>query len=431
MTDHSGYRECLQFEMEAALEDVLSILRHGVSGAAASRSADFICTGFFTIPKDARSRAILDPRVVASLEGIQRLILAYGDAALSRPEWVELSNVVLRLEFFCLISLNKTGCANVHGGTDSWISIPGTSLYVMPTNAGGELTIDRGSVVGSEVLDVGLISDERHADLPLIALPEAALTPPIANKRVRSLSRTQREEWASVLADAFDLLRLHGPSLALVQSYGWLLVPLEDEKDGYSSSISFNSLPNAIFTSFQTDLMFAETLVHEADHQWLYCVARFEDIWVSPDHFQEPVYRSPWRDDPRPLNGLLWGASAFVRVGSMWAALSKALPQEHIGLDWVRKRAVLCNYQAVDSLCIVQRQGTLSAFGNELLLSLIVQAIGTRDQLRELDDFWSSLQWAEATQSEHDSVWFAQNSVLAASSPPLCAEDYLKYGMPN
>ena len=431
MAEASSYRERMQSEFEASLEDVLSILRLGFTGSAASKSADFIAASFFKVPKDVRRRAILDPRVVASLEEIQRLIAAYGDAALSRPEWIEFSGVVLRLEFFCLIFFNETGCSIVRGFTDQWISIPGTSLYVMTSRENRQITINRGVVLGSEVLDARLTVGGQHDDLPLIAIPETPLLPPIANKRLLSLSRTQRDEWRSAIAGAFELLRCHGPSLALVRDYAWLLVPLVSDRDGYFSSISFNSLPNAIYTSLHTDLMFAETLVHEADHQWLYSVARFEEFWILPDHLQEPLYRSPWRDDPRPLDGLFRGASAFVRVGLMWAALARSLPRTHNSLDWIRKRAVLCNYQAIDALRTVRMHGELSAFGQQLLASLVGQATETRDRLGELEDFSELLRWAEVSQQEHNSAWLAHNPVLETFWLPLCAEDYVNYGMPT
>ena len=431
LADPFFYRARLQSEIEASLADVLAILQLGVTGSAASKSAEFIAASFFKVPKDVRRRAILDPRIVASLEEIQRLIAAYGDAALSRQEWIDFSGVVLRLEFFCLIFLNETGRAIIRGFTDQWISIPGTSLYVMANRENRQLKIYCGSVLGSEVLDASLTVDGQHDGIPFIALPETPLLPPIANKRMLSLSQPQRYEWRSAIAGAFELLRFHGPSLALVRDYAWLLVPIESDKDGYFSSISFNSLPNAIYTSLHTDLMFAETLVHEADHQWLYCVARFEKFWILPDHLQVPLYRSPWRDDPRPLDGLFRGASAFVRVGSMWAALARSLPGTHSSLNWIRKRAVLCNYQAIDALRTVRMHGELSAFGQQFLDSLIGKATETRDRLGELEDFSDLLRWAVASQEEHNSAWLAQNPVLESYWFPLCAEDYVNFGMPT
>lgn len=431
MTAPLAYRERLQLETEASLEDVLSVLGCGVLGSSASTSANFISASFFQIPKDVRRRAILDPRVVASLEEIQRLIATHGDAALARSEWERLSNVVLRLELYCLISQNQTGGVPIRGSNDHLFSIPGTSLYLMLDNDCEKVRIDHGAVVGLEVLDARIYSDRQHGGLPFIAFPETALLPPIANKKLLSLSPVERENWESAITVAFDLLSQHGPSLDLVRDYAWLLVPLEDDRDGYSSSISFNSLPNAIYTSLHTDLMFVETLVHEADHQWLYSVARFEEIFIFSDHLMEPLYRSPWRDDPRPLDGVLWGASAFVRVGAMWATLARSLPRTHTALKWVRKRAVLCNYQAIDALRTVHQFGNFSAIGHELFTSWISKAIETRDVVRELEDFSDSLRWAEATQQQHDSAWLTQNPVLEASSAPLCADDYINYGMPT
>lgn len=433
MGEQFPFRERLQIEVEASLADVLSILELGALGPQPADAASFVADAFLQIPTQTRKCAILDPRVVASLENIQRLIATYDRSALVRRDWRSHAGVILRLEAFCLLHLQRSGMVALIDPDDELVSIPGTSLYVSLKTSGNQIQIDRGAIVGCEVVDSGITPDDQtqRCSLPYLAFPEKILQPPIANKRIPSLSPDQRDEWITQTVAAFRLLELDAPSQAFVEEYVRILVPLEDEKEGFSSSASFNVLPGAIYLSSHSRLMLAETLVHEADHQWLYTVTRFESLWEVPDHDQSLFYRSPWRSDPRPVDGLLRGASAFVRVASMWWSVSNALSAEYTSMDWIQNRAVLCNYQAVDALKTVQFHGGLTEFGNDLLLSLIVQATDTRERLRNLKDFPRYTRQASRLQSDHDLTWLKQHPGLERYSLPLCEQDYLSFQKPN
>lgn len=430
MGESSLYRDRLQVEIEGSLRDLLSVLMYGVSGPAAAASANSIHEKFFKMPQELRKAAILDPRVVASLESIQRLLAVHGHAAFSHPDWDISTGVVLRLEVFCAHFLEENVRLEIRESTDHWLSVPGTSLYLRYHHGNDELRFERGSVIGCDVFDARFGEPVSSSDLPFVALSEYALLPPIEGKEICCLSSESGREWGSAISAAIKLVKLHPPSRELVREHVFLLVPLENDRDGYFSSISFNSIPGAVYTSLHTDLMFAETLVHEADHQWLYSFARFEQIWSFPDDAQEPIYRSPWREDPRPIEGLLWGASAFVRVGAMWEAVANALPNSHSSLDWVRKRAVLCNYQAIDALRTVQNYGNLSASGEALLASLARQATETRARVSEMEDYSGVLRWAEGIQHEHDSAWIKRNPLCDQGALPFSSADYLSFERP-
>ncbi|MFE8963418.1 HEXXH motif domain-containing protein [Streptomyces iakyrus] len=64
----------------------------------------------------------------------------------------------------------------------------------------------------------------------------------------------------------------------------------------------------------------AETLVHEMQHSKLAAVMHLVDLLAEPGT-EEPGarYYAPWRDDPRPLYGLLHGTYAFMSVARFWS----------------------------------------------------------------------------------------------------------------
>jgi uncharacterized protein len=85
-------------------------------------------------------------------------------------------------------------------------------------------------------------------------------------------------------------------------------------------SFSDNSVPGALFVSVRRrdglidahDL--ADSLVHEHRHQKLYLLERLGPT-VEPG---APRVRSPWREEPRPVSGLLHAVFVFVELRRLW-----------------------------------------------------------------------------------------------------------------
>src|SRR5262249_29258978 len=76
--------------------------------------------------------------------------------------------------------------------------------------------------------------------------------------------------------------------------------------------------------------------------------------------------------DPRPLDGLLRGASAFVRVGEFWMGVLRQIgkrPRDP-GRQWYGERVVVTALQSVDALDTVRRNGDLTATGRRCLGAL-------------------------------------------------------------
>jgi HEXXH motif-containing protein len=69
----------------------------------------------------------------------------------------------------------------------------------------------------------------------------------------------------------------------------------------------------------------AETLVHEMQHSKLLAVTHLVDLLapIGPMD-EEPLHYAPWREDPRPLPGLLHGTYAFLAVARFWAVEAAA-----------------------------------------------------------------------------------------------------------
>jgi hypothetical protein len=126
--------------------------------------------------------------------------------------------------------------------------------------------------------------------------------------------------WQLLTRAAYELLARTDPAAhRLVAGTVRSLVPLQGAGSLRIASASVPDAYGAVTCSLSADVpAFAATLVHEARHQLLTAVGDLTPLFVPARDVPEPTYFAPWRDDPRPLRGLLYGAHAFAGVTSFW-----------------------------------------------------------------------------------------------------------------
>lgn len=135
----------------------------------------------------------------------------------------------------------------------------------------------------------------------------------------RRLDNAELRVWRGLLTDAWELVCLHLPERAEALCVGLrALVPLPPHRRGVSASSS-EAFGGAHVARPTEPSALAATLVHEFQHiqlgGLLHLVKLHEDD-------QSLRFYSPWRDDPRPLGGLVQGVYAFFGVTEFWRALS-------------------------------------------------------------------------------------------------------------
>ncbi|RSM72810.1 HEXXH motif domain-containing protein [Kibdelosporangium aridum] len=129
------------------------------------------------------------------------------------------------------------------------------------------------------------------------------------------MTQTEWTHWHDLVDDAWDLLTLRHTAYAKELSAGLLTVaPIFSGKDvvGSSSHDAFGGIALSAKVSAAT---FAEVLVHEMQHSKLNALIDLVQVRREDD---DQLWYAPWRDDPRPLTGLLHGIYAFVSVVEFW-----------------------------------------------------------------------------------------------------------------
>lgn len=116
---------------------------------------------------------------------------------------------------------------------------------------------------------------------------------------------------AERIRDGFELLESVWP-----QAYGSVLRHAKGlvvlRKRPYSRSHSPERLQGAVLLTPEDAVVVADLLTHEVSHIRLNLMREFDPLWE--DTQPGKLHSSPWRQDPRPLKGLVLGVHAFLNV---------------------------------------------------------------------------------------------------------------------
>ncbi|MFI5587875.1 aKG-HExxH-type peptide beta-hydroxylase [Amycolatopsis sp. NPDC051758] len=155
--------------------------------------------------------------------------------------------------------------------------------------------------------------------------PYRGLYEPIPPRR---LSQTEVGSWRTVLGDAWGLLVRHLPEVADALPDGLdSLVPEPAVPFRQPSASTGEAFGSAVIAYSPDPASLAAALVHEFHHIRLggmQHLARF----TENDH-RERLY-APWRDDPRPISGVLHGIYAFFGVTGFWRRLAAHEPENDL-----------------------------------------------------------------------------------------------------
>ena len=113
-------------------------------------------------------------------------------------------------------------------------------------------------------------------------------------------------------------------------------IVLLQERD-YTRSHSPLSLLGVIGLTAGDEISVGDLLVHESSHVRLELMRQFDPLWEDRD--PDKRHESPWRQDARPLWGLILGVHAFLNVAQYYQRVSKWLGgDEHAEMLFERQK---------------------------------------------------------------------------------------------
>lgn len=153
-------------------------------------------------------------------------------------------------------------------------------------------------------------------DLDPFRMPDLADLAPRQDAAAAGPGKSSAEPWDAALQAAWQVLERHHPTVAAeAVTAVSAIVPRSRPASGEVSTSSAEAF-GAIALSLPPDpVTFAVTITHEVQHLKLGALLDVVTL-TQPDDGRR--YYAPWRDDPRPIYGLLQGAYAYLGVSGFW-----------------------------------------------------------------------------------------------------------------
>ncbi|MFE9022001.1 HEXXH motif domain-containing protein [Streptomyces sp. NPDC007808] len=136
------------------------------------------------------------------------------------------------------------------------------------------------------------------------------------------VSEQAAARWRKVLGQAWEVLLRELPGTAEAMRRGMLsLTPTPAGERFRPRSVSAGDAFGGMEASEPDDaVQLAATLVHEFQHTKLGGLLHLTPLLTGSPGENGELWYAPWRDDPRPIDGLLQGIYAFMGVTGFWRA---------------------------------------------------------------------------------------------------------------
>ncbi|GII84024.1 HEXXH motif domain-containing protein [Sphaerisporangium siamense] len=213
------------------------------------------------------------------------------------------------------VTLPSLGAALLPGTPEAWAAVrPDGRGGAVVTVAGRAVTVPRdphteaGAWLGLRRLSAGTAD---AAVTFLVDDTDPLRFPPHPRVGPR-LSPGEAAAWQTMIGRGWDLLgRAHRGVAGEVAAGLWVLVPLQAPPDGTASATSAEAFGCVAMSRPSRPLDVARALAHEVQHAKLAALGTMFPLIAEPGG--ERFY-APWREDPRPAEGLLQGAYAHLGI---------------------------------------------------------------------------------------------------------------------
>jgi HEXXH motif-containing protein len=157
--------------------------------------------------------------------------------------------------------------------------------------------------------------------------PYRGMNVPVPAKRIDSDEVTI---WQELLDDAWRLIRECLPEFASGLAEGMCsIVPRPPVPFRNMSGSTGNAMGSAVVSRPPDAESLAAVLVHEFSHLRLYGLLRLVPLH---DNDSRQRFRTLWRDDPRPVGGVIHGMYSFFAVAAFWRAFVEKHPDNRLAM---------------------------------------------------------------------------------------------------
>ena len=224
------------------------------------------------------------------------------------------------------------------------------------------------------------------------------------------LDGAEVSRWQAVLGRAWELLVSQpGTTADEIREAIRVLIPLAPPPHGQLSASSRQVFGSAALSPPPDGRTLAVTLAHEVQHAKLGALLDVVELTL-PGH--RTRYYAPWRDDPRPITGLLHGAYAYLGVSNFWRWQRH---HEH-GAAAIRAHAEFARWRDAATMAsgVLLASGGLTKAGTDFVT-------GMRGTLRSWageDVPAAARRLAQGESTQHLARWRHRHGEPARPSPP-------------
>lgn len=173
--------------------------------------------------------------------------------------------------------------------------------------------------------------------------------------------------WQQFFEEAWAEILRHHPAYAPALTAGLnVLMPLSAGPEGKDVSATARQAFGAVAAALPADpVILALLIIHEFQHVKLGAVLDLYDLYDPADR---RLFHAPWRDDPRPLEGLLQGTYAHLAVSDFWRARQDAAngpDSEAAG-----ERFAYWHAHTRDAIETLTNSGSLTALGMQFVMQM-------------------------------------------------------------
>jgi HEXXH motif-containing protein len=200
------------------------------------------------------------------------------------------------------------------------------------------------------------------------------------------LADDYQSQHVGLLQEGLALVARYQPS-ALEHIRGLVqVIAFKSAASGTYSNVSFSDLPGAyILSAVRHPYWMADALIHECLHNRLFFVLdRGEILQDAEDNTERGEFYSPWRDDLRPLSGLLHAVYVFIGVGKFWFAVWQDLENSGVRRDYAEDQAVRAVLDLKIGVAQLRRYAKFTQLGIELFAEMEREVKNLATSMREM-----------------------------------------------
>lgn len=149
------------------------------------------------------------------------------------------------------------------------------------------------------------------------------------------LDDAQWEQWQERFGAAWRVLTDTVPEHAAVLGTGLrTIVPLRTDSRRHQAATAHDAFGAIGVGLPHSPVDLAELMLHEFQHVKLHAVLDMRELYDPTD---VRTFAVPWRADPRPVEGVLHGAYAFMTLAQFYGGLPDGGPRHRRYRDWVHE----------------------------------------------------------------------------------------------